>query len=73
MSHIPTRTHTLSFDVNTPTTLTHTHVHTLSQAKEWLCSAIDEYLRVRIFLADEAISESCSSMIKNGDVILVYA
>ena len=48
-------------------------MHCCKQAKESLCTAIDDYLRVKIQLADEAISEYCGTVINNGDVILVYA
>ena len=45
----------------------------VSQAKQQLCDAIDHYLRERITLADKLISDACKAVIKNGDVILVYA
>ena len=34
---------------------------------------IDDYIREKIILADEAISQSCLKVINDGDVILVHA
>ncbi|XP_019853510.1 PREDICTED: translation initiation factor eIF-2B subunit delta-like [Amphimedon queenslandica] len=44
-----------------------------NEAKQELCKDIDEYLQHRVSLADEVISASCCKIIKDHDVILVYA
>ena len=51
------------------------HIHLLIslQAKESLLQVIDDYINEKIVLADEAISQSCSKIINDGDVILVHA
>ncbi|KDQ29060.1 hypothetical protein PLEOSDRAFT_1088985 [Pleurotus ostreatus PC15] len=42
-------------------------------AKDALCLKIDTYIRDRIIIADEVISELAGKKIKDGDVILTYA
>lgn len=43
------------------------------QAKETILNVIDDYISEKIILADEAISQSCTKVINDGDVILVHA
>ncbi|KAI6034094.1 eukaryotic translation initiation factor 2B delta subunit [Pisolithus microcarpus] len=42
-------------------------------AKNALCSKIDNYIRDRIVIADQVIQETAGKKIKDGDVILTYA
>ncbi|TFK74401.1 IF-2B-domain-containing protein [Pluteus cervinus] len=42
-------------------------------AKDTLCSKIDDYIRDRIIIADEVIQDLAGKKIKDGDVILTYA
>ncbi|KAL0949872.1 hypothetical protein HGRIS_009905 [Hohenbuehelia grisea] len=42
-------------------------------AKDELCCKIDTYIRDRIIIADEVISDLACKKIKDGDVILTYA
>ncbi|KAJ7276142.1 eukaryotic translation initiation factor 2B delta subunit [Mycena haematopus] len=42
-------------------------------AKDLLCSKIDDYIRDRIIIADEVIQDLACKKIKDGDVILTYA
>ncbi|TRM68435.1 hypothetical protein BD626DRAFT_395712 [Schizophyllum amplum] len=42
-------------------------------AKDALCTKIDDYIRERIITADEVIEEFAGNKIKDGDVILAYA
>lgn len=44
-----------------------------SQAKDLLCSHIDDYIRDRIIIADQVIQDTAASKIADGDVILTYA
>ena len=43
------------------------------QAKRLLCATIDEYLELYIVKAGTEISKLCQNIIKDNDVILVYA
>ena len=45
----------------------------LLQAKNNLDQLIEEYLDLHILKADEEISKLCPKIIKDNDVILVYA
>ncbi|KAI6164971.1 eukaryotic translation initiation factor 2B delta subunit [Pisolithus thermaeus] len=42
-------------------------------AKNALCTKIDNYIRDRIVIADQVIQETAGKKIKDGDVILTYA
>lgn len=42
-------------------------------AKNALCTKIDNYIRDRIIIADQVIQETAGKKIKDGDVILTYA
>ncbi|CAD5119028.1 DgyrCDS7678 [Dimorphilus gyrociliatus] len=42
------------------------------KAKETLRKCIDDFIKEKIILADEAISDTAADKIKNGDVILTY-
>ncbi|KAJ3516203.1 hypothetical protein NLJ89_g1263 [Agrocybe chaxingu] len=42
-------------------------------AKDALCTKIDNYIRDRIIIADEVIQELAGKKIKDGDVVLTYA
>lgn len=44
-----------------------------NQAKEEICSFIDNFIRERITIADQVIAESAAQKINDGDVILTYA
>ena len=46
---------------------------TYMQAKKILCGLIDEYLGLYIVKAGSEISKLCQKIIKDNDVILVYA
>lgn len=51
-----------------------TIIHTLNpQAKDELCSQIDNYIRDRITFADQVIQETAMKKIHHGDVVLTYA
>jgi translation initiation factor eIF-2B subunit delta len=41
-------------------------------AREFLCGAIDQYIREKITLADEVIARDASQRIDDGDVVLTY-
>ncbi|KPI39068.1 putative translation initiation factor eIF-2B subunit delta [Cyphellophora attinorum] len=41
-------------------------------AREFLCGAIDQYIREKITLADEVIARDASQRIEDGDVVLTY-
>jgi len=43
------------------------------QAKQALVHAINNFIRERIMLAGDAISQETCSSIRNGDVILIYS
>lgn len=43
------------------------------QAKDELCSKIDNYIRDRIIIADQVIQEIAMKKINHGDVVLTYA
>ncbi|KAL8846257.1 MAG: hypothetical protein Q9221_008647 [Calogaya cf. arnoldii] len=43
------------------------------QAKNKLCSAIDNFIRERVTVAGQAIASSASSRIQNGDIIVTFA
>jgi translation initiation factor eIF-2B subunit delta len=43
------------------------------QAKNALCSKIDNYIQDRIIIADKVIQELAGNKIKDGDVILTFA
>ena len=45
----------------------------LLQAKKTLLQAIDEFVRVRILLAGQAISDEVCCSVQTEDVILVYS
>ena len=45
----------------------------LIQAKRVLCEGIDGYLNLYIRMAGKEISKLCQDIIKDNDVILVYA
>ena len=49
------------------------HVVLFSQAKKVLISTIEEYLELYIIRAGKEISKSFQNIIKDDDVILVYA
>ena len=49
------------------------HLLTKMQAKRNLCTTIDEYLELYIVKAGTEISKLCQNIIKDNDVILVYA
>lgn len=42
-------------------------------AKKGLCEDIDNFIRERITITDQAIAETASKQIKNGSVVLTYA
>lgn len=44
-----------------------------SEAKVSICTAIDDYVREKIIVADQVIAEKAAKRIKDGDVILTYA
>lgn len=44
-----------------------------SSAKQELCNAIDDFIRERITVADQVISDSAAEKICDGDVILTFA
>ncbi|KAI9847653.1 MAG: hypothetical protein M1838_000799 [Thelocarpon superellum] len=44
-----------------------------ADAKTTLCSAIDDFIRERITLADQVIANSAGQKIRDGDVILTFA
>jgi len=43
------------------------------QAKKTLCESLEKFLKEKIILAGEAIATTCCDIIKQNDVILVYA
>lgn len=44
-----------------------------TEAKQFLCQSIDQFIGERITLADEVIAKEASTRIVDGDVILTYA
>ena len=44
-----------------------------AKARSDLCSAIDNFIRERITVADQVIADSAGSKIQDGDVVLTYA
>lgn len=43
------------------------------EAKDYICSEIDRFIRERIFATDTAIASSASRQIKQGSIVLTYA